>query len=93
MRDNYVSKLNSTIKFSIKMIVPQSSRIYSKDAKMFQHLYINVIYHTNKRKDKNCKIFSIGVGKKAPSIFKSKPQQSGKRKDIKNAKEEIKLAV
>ena len=75
------------------MIIPQTSGIYSQDAKMFQHLYINVIYHANKRKGKNCKIFSIGVGKIAPSLLKSKPQQSGKRKDIKNVKEEINLAV
>ena len=51
-----ISKLNPTIYFKK---LPQSSGIYSWDARLVQYLQINLIYNSNKRKDKNTIIICI----------------------------------
>ena len=56
-----ISKPNSTT--YKKDHTQQSSKIYSRHAKMTQYPPINVIHHYNKLKDKNLMIISINAEK------------------------------
>lgn len=54
-------KLNSII--YKKYFLPQASKLYSKDTKMVPNMQINIIYHTNRLKDKNHKIITVNAEK------------------------------